>query len=99
MKRKEIFVQTRRLERITLTRHRPQSDDTAVCEACGKATQWLTIPEVMNLAGYGVRELQNKIASGELDIRITDQDMFLICAESVVRPRSNIHLTTKEDTQ
>lgn len=91
MKRKEIFVQTRRLERITMTRDCTPTTGDLLCESCGKVTEWLTFPEVMDLTECGVRELQKKIASGELDIRITDQDMFLICAESVVRHRGDIH--------
>lgn len=91
MKRKEIFVQTRRLERITVTRDPTAPAGQLMCETCGKITEWLTIPEVMNLTGYGMRELQTKIASGEFDIRITGQDLFLICAESVVERRGDIH--------
>ena len=91
MKRKELFVQTRRLERITVTRSGTAPNSTLVCEACGKATQWLTISEVMDLTGYGVQELRDKIAAGKLDIRITDQDVFVICAESILDHRGNIH--------
>lgn len=82
--KKQLFVATSRYERVTIRRSSLRQQINLLCKACGKHVEWLTLAEVAAITGQDTDAIRLKIASGELDFQITDDNRFLICSASVL---------------
>jgi hypothetical protein len=83
MKRKEQFIQTRRLERITVTRTGGRPHPGPLCELCGRNVDWLTLDGVSAMTGIGTEQVRHKAVNGEYHVRFTPHEPILICSRSV----------------
>lgn len=84
-KRKEIFIETRRRERITITHRRPVLLTDKYCVVCGCDVEWLTVAQAAALTGTGPEQIHRAAAVGKFDTRIAQPNILLLCSGSLFR--------------
>lgn len=84
MKRKEQFVQTRRVERITVTRVGGRSHAGTRCDLCGHNVEWLTLADVSAITGICPEQVQKNVVNGGYHVRVfAPSEPVLVCARSI----------------
>lgn len=84
-KRKEIFIETRRSERITIIRWDTPKIAESYCSVCGHVVEWVTVNEASARTGIGVEQIRGGVEEGRFEIRISQADRLLVCADSLRR--------------
>lgn len=84
-KRKEIFIETHRRERITITHRRPTPVADKYCGVCGRNVEWLTVAEAAALSGVDSEMIRQAAEQGRFDSRMAQPNILLLCLGSLFR--------------